>query len=80
MKVAIVDVMANLQSINKPDEIKGCAYLAGHFINRVLQKYSESDDVRLIIDRYDVPSSLKIPTGARKQGGQSRITSQTPQT
>ena len=43
MKVAIVDAMAGLQSINKPDEIKSCAHLADHFINCVLQKYSDSD-------------------------------------
>ena len=48
MKVAIVDAMADLQSINKSDEIKTCAHLADHFITRVLQKYSDSDEVRLI--------------------------------
>ena len=36
MKVAIdVDAMADLHSINKPDEIKSCAHLADPFINPV---------------------------------------------
>ena len=52
MKVAIVDAMVDLQSINAPDEVKSCAHLADHFIKRVLQKYSDSDGVRLIFDRY----------------------------
>ena len=35
MKVAIVDAMEDLQSINKPDEIKSCEHLADHLMNPV---------------------------------------------
>lgn len=69
MEVAIVDAMADLQSIKKPDEIKTCAHLADHFITHVLKKYSDTDEVRVIFDRYDVPSSLKMATRAKRQRG-----------
>ena len=73
MKVAIVDAVADLQSIKKPDEIKTFRHLADHFITHVLKKYSDTDEVRIIFDRYDVPSSLKMATRARRQAGQHPV-------
>ena len=49
-KVDIVDGMAELQSLNKPAWIKQCSDLATHFSARVLDKYSKSDEVRIIFD------------------------------
>ena len=73
VKVAIVDAMAEIQSNDKLDCINNCSQLADHFINHVMQKYSDSDEVRFIFDRYDMPSSLKMATRTRRQGGQQPI-------
>ena len=73
VKVAIVDGMAEVQSLDKPDWIKNCAQLAENFCNRIFQKYSGSDEVRLIFDRYALPLSLKSATRVRRQGGQDPV-------
>ena len=62
MKVAIVDGMAEVQSLHKPEWIRNCAQLAEHFSNRVMQTHTGSNEVRLIFDRYDLPFSLKAAT------------------
>ncbi|KAK3754688.1 hypothetical protein QZH41_015388, partial [Actinostola sp. cb2023] len=73
VRVDIVDGMAELQSLNKPEWIKNCQHLANHFTAKMFEKYSESDELRLIFDRYDVPLSLKMATRVRRQGGQPPI-------
>ena len=55
MKVAIVDGMAEVQSLDKPEWIRNCAQLAEHFSNRVMQMHTRSNEVRLIFNRYDLP-------------------------
>ena len=67
-KVAIVAGMAEIQSLDKPEWIKACKHLAEHFNNRLFSKYDENHEIRLIFDRYDVPSSLKSVTLTRRQG------------
>ena len=54
VQVAIVDGMAEVQSLDKPEWIKNCAQLAEHFSNRVLPTYTGRNEVRLIVDRYDL--------------------------
>ncbi len=73
VQVEIIDGMAEVQSLDKPEWIKNCAQLAEHFSNRVLQTYTESNEVRLIFDRYDLPFSLKAATRVRRQGGQAPV-------
>ncbi|CAH3141295.1 unnamed protein product [Porites lobata] len=73
MKVAIVDGMAEFQSLHKPEWIRNCAQLAEHFSNRVIQTDTGSNEVRLIFDRYDLPFSLKAATRVRRQGSQSPV-------
>ena len=73
VKVALVDAMAEVQSLDKPDFIKNCSQLADHFTNRILERYSQADEVRLIFDRYDVPMSLKTATRDRRQGSQPAV-------
>ena len=58
-KVAIVDRMAEVQSLNKPEWIKNCRDLAEHFTNRLLVKYNDLQELHIIFNRYDVPSSLR---------------------
>jgi hypothetical protein len=38
-----------------------------HFTLRIFEKYQGSDEIRLIFDRYDLPSSLKEPTRPKRQ-------------
>ena len=73
MKVAIVDGMAEVQSLDKPEWIRNCAQLAEHFSNRVMQTHTGSNEVRLIFDRYDLPFSLKAATRVRRQGSQAPV-------
>ncbi|CAH3136345.1 unnamed protein product, partial [Porites lobata] len=68
-KVAIVDGMAEVQSLDKPEWIKNSRDLAEHFTNRLLVKYNDLQELHIIFDRYDVPSSLKSATRVKRQGG-----------
>ena len=51
MKVSIVDGMAEVQALDKPSWVKNFLQLAEHFSTRIVAKYDESDEVRLIFDR-----------------------------
>ena len=58
-KVSVVDGMAELQSLDKPTWIiTTCSQLAEHYMNQLLQKCSESDEIHVVFDRYDVELSL----------------------
>ncbi|CAH3024122.1 unnamed protein product, partial [Porites evermanni] len=61
-KLAIVDGMAEVQSLDKPEWINNCRDLAEYFTNRLLVKYNDLQELHMIFDRYDVPSSLKSAT------------------
>lgn len=50
-EVSIIDGMAVLQSLDKPDWIKSCSDLADHFTAHIFEKYNSSDEVRLVFDR-----------------------------
>ena len=73
MKVAIVDRMAEVHSLDKPEWIRNCAQLAERFSNRVMQTQTGSNEVRLIFDRYDLPFSLKAATRVRRQGSRAPV-------
>ena len=73
LKVVIIDSMAELQCLDKPDWVKNCEQLANHFVNTIEQKYGRKDKVRLIFDRYDLPMTLKEATRDKRQGGQDPI-------
>lgn len=73
LKVCIVDAMAEVQSLSKPDWIRNCSQLAEHFCKHITLKFSAFDEIRLIFDRYDVPLSLKSATRFRRQGGQDPV-------
>jgi hypothetical protein len=60
--------MAERQSLDKPPAINTCDQLAEHFNNYIFNKYSSSDEIRLIFDRYDLPMSLKSATRSKRQG------------
>ena len=62
VKVAIVDGMAEIQSLDKLDWIKTYKHLAENFNNHLFSKHDETQEICLIFDRYDVPSSLKCAT------------------
>ena len=71
--VPIVDGMAEVQSLDKPDWINTCKDLAEHFIARLFIKYNNTQHIRLIFDRYDVLSSLKSAIRSKRQGTQEPI-------
>jgi hypothetical protein len=44
-----------------------------HFTLRIFEKYQGSDEIRLIFDRYDLPSSLKEATRPKRQGNATSV-------
>ena len=72
-RVAIVDAMADLQTLDKPEWIQTCLDLANHFIERHWRKYGEYDEVHLVFDRYDIGESMKASTRERRLGGRKAI-------
>lgn len=50
-KASIIDAMAEVQGLEKPDWIKNCSHLACCFTAQIFQKCSDSDEMRLIFDR-----------------------------
>ena len=68
MKVSVIDAMAEVQSLDKPEQIHNCSHLADHFVSRIFEKYGDSDEIRLIFDRYDIPASLRQATRLKRQG------------
>lgn len=73
LRVSIVDAMAEVQSLDKPDWIRNCSQLAHHFTDRIFEKYGGNDEIRLIFDRYDIPASLKEATRQKRTGQQDLI-------
>ena len=72
-KVAIVDGMAELQSLDKPAAITTCADYSGHCTEKVLQKYFESGKLYVVFDRCDFTLSLKSATRLGRQGDQHPV-------
>ena len=73
MKVSVIDEMAEVQSLDKPEQIRNCSQLADHLVSRIFEKNGDSDEIRLIFDRYDIPASLKQATPLKRQGQQDLI-------
>ena len=73
MRVSVINAMAEVQSLDKPEQIRNCSHLADHFICRIFEKYEDSDEIQLIFDRYDIPASLKQATHLKRQGQQDLI-------
>jgi hypothetical protein len=75
LKVAIVDGMAEVQTLDKPVWVNQCSDIAKHFSDCILEKYNPDkyDEVHLVFDRYDVPQSLKTSTRERRQGGKPPV-------
>ena len=55
-RVALIDGMAEVQALTKPDWIRTCSHLADHFSSHILDKYREMDEIHIVFDRYDVPT------------------------
>lgn len=68
-KVAVVDAMAEVQSLVKPHWVNTCSDLAIHF-NQVLErKYLHNfQETHVVFDRYDVAVSLKTETRRKRLG------------
>jgi hypothetical protein len=48
VKVAIIDAVAEVQSLDKPDRIKNCKHLAEHFCSCLFSKYDDNEEIRVI--------------------------------
>ena len=66
--VAIVDGMAELQSLEKSNSIKTCADLAVAFINKLENKYWKHTEVHLVFDSYMKDSIKQLTREKRQQG------------
>jgi len=73
IKVTILDGMAELQSLGKPEWIKNCSQLADHLNSRIYQKHAHSDELRLVFGRYDLPLFLKAALREIRQGSQDPV-------
>ena len=75
VKVALVDGMAEVQSLQKSDGMKQMSDLAKKFTTDLFRKYNKQsyNEVHIIFDRYDVPQSLKTTARIRRQGGKPAI-------
>ena len=73
MKVSVVDAMAEVQCLDKPEWVQKCSHLADHFTNRIFQKFGENEELRLDFDRYDIPFSLKERTRTTRLGEQNAV-------
>ena len=73
MRTSVIDAMVEVQSLDKPEQIRNCSHLADRFFSLIFEKYGDSDDTRLIFDRYDIPSSLKQATHLKREGQQDLI-------
>lgn len=72
-KVVTADGMAELQSLHKPAIITTCAHPAEHFTEQVLEKYSHSDELHLVFERYGISLFLQSATRVRRQGDQHPV-------
>lgn len=68
-KVTVIDGMAVVQAMGKPQWVKTCAQWADHFNATLDCKTNVYNEVHLVFDRYDLPTSLKEATRKRRQGG-----------
>lgn len=72
-KVSVIDGMAVVQEMGKSPWFKTCAQWADHFTATLDSKYSDCDEVHLVYDRYDLPTSLKEATRERDARVASRL-------
>ena len=62
IKVSIVNGMAEVQALEKPDGIKTSSDLADHFTVTIFHKYREADEVHVIFNRFVTPTSIYLVT------------------
>ena len=72
-RIAVVDAMVIVQSMDKPKSIKTCKYLSDHFCRKVTRLFNRYESVHLVFDRYDVERSLKTGTRTIRLGGKQEI-------
>ena len=68
-RVALIDGMAELQAFEIGDA-QNCFQLANNFVFRIMRKYKNYNEIRIIFDRYDVTASLKQATRENRLCGQ----------
>ena len=69
----IVDAMAEVHYLDKPEWVKNCSHLEYHFTYRIFQKFAENEELWLVFDRYNIPFSLKECTRTARVGEQNAV-------
>ena len=72
-RVAVVDAMVIVQSLDKPKSVKTCKDLSDHFCSKVTQLFDRYEEVHLVFDRYDVERSLKTEGRSVRLSGKQSI-------
>ena len=62
MRVSFIDATAEVQSLYKPQWIRSCSHCEDRHTCRIFERYGESEEIRLIFDRYDHPLSPEEAT------------------
>ena len=62
IKVSIVDGMAEVQALEKPDWVKTFSDLADHFTVTIFDKYRDADEICNIFDRFATPADTYFVT------------------
>ena len=62
IKVSIVDGMAEVQALEKPDWIKTFSDLADHFTVTIFDNYRDADEICHIFDRFVTPADIYLVT------------------
>ena len=57
--MTVIDGMAVVHAMGKSPWVKTCSQWADHFTAALDSKCSDYDEVHLVFDRYDLPTSLK---------------------
>jgi len=65
-RVAVLDGMANVQSIGKLKGVKTCSDFTDLFLQSMDLKVQDYEVVHLVFDMYDVPNSRKNARGERR--------------
>ena len=68
-RVAVVDAMVIVHSLDKPKSVKTCKDLSYHFCSKVKQLFDRYEEVHLVFDRCSVERSLKTESRFVRLGG-----------
>ena len=72
-RVAIVDAIVIVHSLDKSKSVKTCKDLSYHICSKVKQLFDRYEEVHLVFDRYGAEKSLKTETRSVRLGGKQNF-------